>query len=651
MQSIDSAAAMAALRHDLRTPINHIVGYCEMLLEDASADAHADRQTTLEGALRAVRDALALIDQTLACTRTSVGEGELDELRLALGRPQRTILDAAAWLLLQPGDSSYVSDVLRVRTAAEQLLGPWTASLPAPPAPASPAERAGGSAAPAGVQQPDAPGSSPTRSGTILVVDDVEENRTVLERRLRRQGFEVECAMDGRLALECVARRRFDLVLLDVRMPELDGYRVLQHLKADPASRDIPVIMISAVDDMDSVVRCIEAGAEDYLPKPFDAVLLGARINASLEKKRLRDAEVEYLRRVAKVIDAATAVESGIYSSSLLIDVADGDDEVGRLARVFDSMAERVRSREERLQRQAHALKIEVEMGRKRAADPESRMEDVPLSPGQDFAGRYHIHSLVGIGGMGIVYCAEDRELGERVAIKTVRSSLISFDGTALERFRNEIRLARRITHPNVVRIFDIGECDGTYFVTMEYVEGITLRDLIDTRERLTAASTLAAMLQLARALDVAHEQGVVHRDVKPQNLLLDGEGTLKVMDFGIARIAEGAEGLTQAGLVVGTPAYMSPEQLLDEPVGAASDIYAAGVVMYECLTGRLPFSARTPVALISKVLMSAPEAPIAVNPEIPPALSALVMRLLSRDITDRPASASQLAELLSGLG
>jgi serine/threonine protein kinase len=181
----------------------------------------------------------------------------------------------------------------------------------------------------------------------------------------------------------------------------------------------------------------------------------------------------------------------------------------------------------------------------------------------------------------------------------------------------------------------------------MEYVEGMTVRDLIDSRGQLGVSASLAIGTQLAEALAVAHEQGVVHRDIKPQNLLLDADGVLKVMDFGVARLAEYQSTLTEAGLVVGTPAYMSPEQLLGESLDGRSDLYSAGVVLYECLTGCLPFEASSPVSLIAKLLNEQPRSPIDVNVDVPPALSGLIVELLAKKPGDRPASAQELAKRL----
>jgi CheY-like chemotaxis protein len=634
-----SPGALGELRHDLRTPLNHVIGYAEMLLEDAADPALAARRKPLEETLAAAREALGLINDTLSSTR-GAGAREVLQLYDALHGPRTRIVLAASALLPAAddgADGTFTADVRKILAAAERL---------APPPPAPPA-----SVAPAPEQPAAAPANAEgARRARILVVDDGAENRDVLRRRLERSGHAVETAEHGRRALELLAARPFDLVLLDVMMPELDGFTVLEAIKGDPALRDIPVIMISALDEMPSIVRCIERGAEDYLHKPFDPVLLRARINASLEKKRLRDQEVEYLREVGRVTEAATAVEGGTYQPGSLASVAQRADELGRLARVFDSMVSQMKAREDRLRDRVQDLRREIEQARRDSKDPGPSLDGGNLKTGDRFAQRYEILSVLGRGGMGTVYRARDRELGEEVAIKTLLPEFLS-DARLVERFKDEIRLARRLSDRHIVRTHDFGEWSGVYFLTMEYVEGITVRALLDTRGRLGVSSTLAVATQLAQSLAVAHAHGVIHRDIKPQNLLLDAEGVLKVMDFGVARLAERSTSLTEAGLVIGTPAYMSPEQLMAEKVDARSDLYAAGVVMYECLTGEPPFQAASVMSLIAKLLMHEPRPPAALNPDIPPALSALVLQLLAKRPEQRVQTADALIEQLAPLG
>jgi CheY-like chemotaxis protein len=201
--------------------------------------------------------------------------------------------------------------------------------------------------------------------GKILVVDDSGINRLMLSRYIQQEGHSVEGAENGLRALEMLRTGAFDVVLLDIDMPEMDGYAVLERLHADTRLREIPVIMITAVDEIESVVRCIELGAQDYLPKPFNPVLLHARLDACLEKKRLRDLEIQYLEQVERLTDAAAAVETNTFEPESIAGVSARPDALGRLARVFQTMAREVRAREERLTQQVQQLRIEIDQTKK----------------------------------------------------------------------------------------------------------------------------------------------------------------------------------------------------------------------------------------------------------------------------------------------
>jgi CheY-like chemotaxis protein len=632
------------LRHDLRTPVNAVLGYGEMLLEDAPA-----HREPLESIVASARAILATIDRHVAPTITDVADVDLGALRNDLHPHQLRILDLVAALraVESPDAAAMRGDLDRIEAAVRRLLliGPAAddgAATIIVDVPTMITE------APRVLRIPDATAPVAVEPFRILVVDDVADNRAVLERRLEREGHRVECAENGRAALEQMRRQQFDLILLDIMMPEVDGFEVLRRLKQSPDTRDIPVIMISARDDLDSVVRCIEEGAEDHLPKPFEPVLLRARINASLDKKRLRDREREYLDEVKAIAAAASAVEDGHYVPSSLSRTAMRADELGRLARVFDGMAAEVKAREERLREQVSGLRQEIEAVRRRAV--EAGVGDVRLPVGHVLAGRYEIELLVGVGAMGTVYRAHDRDLAETVAVKVLRPELLS-DHSVLERFKAEVRLARRISHPSVVRTHDFGESDGVHYLTMEYVEGLTARALLDSRGRLGVAAALALVSQLAQALEAAHAQGVIHRDIKPQNLLLDADGTLKVMDFGVSRLSDSTGGAGEAGMLIGTPDYMAPEQLLGADVDPRADLYATGVVLFECLTGQLPFRADSLVAKIAKVLGEDPPSLSVVDRDMPPAVSALVTRLLARERDARLSSARELTRLIEQLG
>ena len=364
-------------------------------------------------------------------------------------------------------------------------------------------------------------------------------------------------------------------------------------------------------------------------------------------------------RPVLALADATRRAADGDYSA--VVDV-DSNDEVGELATAVRTMLADLREKEALVavirtpRAVAPALSGAVSVSAPagvstlggHGSGSASTETPLPVGPGRVLARRYAIAEQLGIGGSGVVYRAFDRELGEVVAVKIVRPDVLAVDSTALERLKSEIRLARRISHRNVVRTHDLGEEAGMYFITMEYVTGTSLRELIDRREPLPTPAVVAIAKQLCRALEVAHEQGVIHRDIKPQNLMVQPDGTLKVMDFGVARLRERSHGLTSTGMVVGTPAYMAPEQLMDDPVDARVDIYAAGVVLYECLTGHRPVDGSSPHVLMARMLSSDIRPPHEVNPAVPRLLSAIVMRTLSKEPGDRPASAGELYDLLS---
>jgi serine/threonine-protein kinase len=286
---------------------------------------------------------------------------------------------------------------------------------------------------------------------------------------------------------------------------------------------------------------------------------------------------------------------------------------------------------------------------RQAAARPSVSSGGDMLRPGSLFANRYEVKEVLGMGGMGVVYRALDRELGEPVAIKTLRPEALAGDGVALERFKQEIRLARKIAHRNVVRTYDLGEVNGMYFLTMEFVEGTSLKQLITNRGRLPVAVTLTVGKQLCRALEVAHEQGIIHRDIKPQNIVVDPTGFLKVMDFGIARLANPptGKGLTEVGTSIGTPDYMSPEQLSGAELDARSDLYSAGVVLFECLTGKVPFEADTTWALVAKHLEEPVPDPRKLNPDIPVAVAQVIMKAMAKEPAQRYQTAVEMHDAL----
>ncbi len=375
------AGQYARLRHELRTPLNAIIGYSEMLLEDARDEALEDLVRDLGSIRTAGRQLVMLVDEILdpaPFDRSPIGPETIRaRLSFELRTPLNAVLGYAEMLLEDAedeGKEEWIPDLRNIQGAAIRFLallddiadpaGAEAGELSAEPETAMPSSTIQEEAIITRQVQDAGASSVAAEGGYLLVVDDDPMNRGILARHLQRQGHQVAVAENGRQALEMVGTHAFDLVLLDVMMPEMDGYEVLQRLKRDQASQHIPVIVISALDEIESAVLCIEMGAEDYLPKPFSPVLLRARIGACLEQKRLRDQEVEYLRNVARVTAAAAAVEAGEFEPGSLVEVASRTDSLGQLARVFEHMAREVYAREERLKEQVRALCIELSEGR-----------------------------------------------------------------------------------------------------------------------------------------------------------------------------------------------------------------------------------------------------------------------------------------------
>jgi eukaryotic-like serine/threonine-protein kinase len=260
------------------------------------------------------------------------------------------------------------------------------------------------------------------------------------------------------------------------------------------------------------------------------------------------------------------------------------------------------------------------------------------------FDGRYRIVRKLGSGGMADVYLAEDEELGRRVAIKILNDRHAN-DEQFVERFRREAKNAAGLSHPNIVSIYDRGEAEGTYYIAMEYLDGRSLKELVVARGPLPIADTIAFTRQVLGALRFAHRKGVVHRDIKPHNVMADADGRLKVTDFGIARA--GASQMTEAGSIIGTAQYLSPEQARGAAVDQRSDLYSVGVVLYEMLTGTVPFNGETPVEIAMRHLSDTPQPPSIKRPEIPPDLDMVVLRSLAKNPEDRFQTAEEMdAEL-----
>lgn len=269
-----------------------------------------------------------------------------------------------------------------------------------------------------------------------------------------------------------------------------------------------------------------------------------------------------------------------------------------------------------------------------------------------DFGPRYKVEKILGEGGMGAVYKAQDLHLKRTVALKLIRAGL-SDNPMIVERFRQELLLASKVSHKNVLRIHDLGEHAGQQFISMAYVEGEDLHQLLVREGRLPLKRALSLARQLCAALEAAHGEGVVHRDLKPQNILLDGTDHVYVSDFGLAKsLEDDVTGMTRSGETLGTPRYMAPEQVQSSSVDHRADLYALGVILYEMLTGDVPFGGSSAFQVMYRTVHEQPKDPQTLNPEIPDWLNGLILKCLEKDPANRYQSASAvLADLEAAIG
>ena len=412
---------------------------------------------------------------------------------------------------------------------------------------------------------------------TLLVVDDNEMNRDLLSRRLERKGFHVLTAVDGMQALDTLAGSAVDLVLLDVMMPGITGLDVLRAIRESKSAIELPVIMVTAKDESADIVEALELGANDYVTKPIDFPVVLARVQTQLRMKT----------------GAA---------------------------------------------RPAPPPSVPAPTGA--AAD---------IRPAAVLAGKYRIESKLGAGAFGVVYRATHVALDHPVAVKILQHGVLLSDdrSDALARFRREGISTCRVNHPNAVTVIDFGVTEnGVAYLVMELLEGQTLAEALKEAGTMSPARCLEILVPICAVLEEAHASGVVHRDIKPANIFLHnarGEETVKVLDFGIAKLVGSTSDehatMTMEGSLLGTPAYMSPERVANKPYDGRADVYSVGVMLYQMLAGHPPFKAQDPVALAVQQMNATPPPPRDVNPDIPPAVEAVVLEALVKDPDLRPTA------------
>ncbi|HEY0372981.1 MAG TPA: protein kinase [Thermoanaerobaculia bacterium] len=424
----------------------------------------------------------------------------------------------------------------------------------------------------------------------VLIVDDTPANLDLLCAMLRDRGYHVRVATSGPRALAAVRAAAPDLLLLDVNMPGMSGYDVCRQLKADDTSRGIPIIFISALDEVVDKVRAFEAGGADYVTKPFQFGEVLARIDNQLRIQRLqRDLEqrnVELLR-LNQELSAAQQ----------------------RQERIITTLAD--------------------------------------VLPGTVLDGKFRLEAKLGSGGFGTVYRAMQLNLARPVAVKVFHALAGRAEPDDLQRFRREGISACRVNHPNALAVFDSGVSSaGIAYLVTELLDGCTVaRELAVRGGKLTPLRMLEIVQPVCQVLAMAHAVGIVHRDVKPENVFLHNGPTgeiVKMLDFGIAKLldehAASESAVTSRRLALGTPFYMAPEQMYNDPVDGRTDVYSLGVMVYEMLTGALPFENGENFMTIAMLKLR--DEPLSMrirDPKIPRDLDQAVLSALRRDPAARP--------------
>ena len=366
------------------------------------------------------------------------------------------------------------------------------------------------------------------------------------------------------------------------------------------------------------------------------------------------------------LVDRVYKARDGSFSGAIPVQTT---DEVGALAKAFNGLMTELREKEQFIdfmrtaQNQGGTTNMAVDPGATLGLSGETLASVTPggdanLSVGSMFGSRYKVLETLGKGGMGVVFRAKDTQLDEVVALKTLRSDVLAQDATLLQRFKQEIKLARKITHKNVLRTHDFGEAAGTPYISMEYLEGVTLKDLQKRKGALPLSVGLQVAKQMCHGLAAAHAEGVVHRDIKPQNMLILPEtGDLKIMDFGIATVSNVKDesqpndsAITGAGVVLGTPDYLPPELGRGEQADFRSDIYCLGVVLFEVFTGRLPFTGNSPLEIVVHHMQDAPPSPRSIKKNLPVELEAVILKCLQKDRGKRFQSIDELLTALNSI-
>ena len=488
---------------------------------------------------------------------------------------------------------------------------------------------------------------------SLLVVDDEEMNRDMLSRRLERLGFRVQMADSGAKALEMIQNQPFDMVLLDVMMPGMDGLEVLTTVRETHSIVDLPVIMVTARDQSGDVVAALQLGANDYVTKPINFPLVFARIQTHLSIKQAHSSVVS--------ANASRSVSGATGSSRI------------------DDRGSRTDSSVSAQQRSSSFNSRSSSLGGLGSGSDAGRDTKLGQAVTQDrpVIGDYEILGELGRGGMGVVYKARHLRMNRLVALKVIDKNHL-VNPNAVRRFYQEIEAAAKLSHANVVMAYDAGQYQDTHFFAMEYVEGIDLSRLVRDSGPLPVEHAADYIRQAALGLQHASERGLVHRDIKPSNLLVTWaadpgdrssvggfkiarfqsrftrKAIVKILDMGLARVgqvdeeAPGKGELTREGHVVGTADYMAPEQWMNpHTVDIRADLYSLGCTFYFLLTGHVPFPGDQPMEKMLKHNLDNPVAVENTRPEVDRKILLILYRMMAKRPEERYQTPHEVAEAL----
>lgn len=512
----------------------------------------------------------------------------------------------------------------------------------------------------------------------LLVVDDNPMNREMLLRRLQRENYRVTVAGSGSEAIEFLEERPYDLILLDMMMPEMDGLEMLSIIRSRYAMLELPIIVVTAKDESEDMVTALKLGANDYVTKPFNFPVLMARVQTQLNLKQNQ----------AKSVSSQSASPGTFPNTGKRVFAPSKRDSNGSGS--HPGFPSSVPAAQERpvytgtgvatpppsSHDSAHDYRPGDTIRLKELASTETdtvSQEGSPDAPDGAAFADYEVIEEIGRGGMGVVFKARHKRMNRLVALKVINKEHLA-RSSAIKRFYREIQAAAHLSHRNIVLAYDAGQVEDTHFFAMEYVEGIDLQQMVQERGPLPIDEATGYILQAARGLQHVFERGMVHRDIKPSNLLVTwdtpanippterilrpsfnpGRTTLKILDLGLALLydpaddAEKSTGLTRDGRVVGTADYMAPEQWMNaHKVDIRADLYSLGVAYYFLISGKVPFPGDEPMEKMLKHHLDEPIPITDLVSNVPPVVTQAIDKLLQKKPENRFQTPATLAEAL----